>query len=79
MVTRKEISDEILTEFISRVSASRNCARIVINRMELPFYPPRSYDIRCYINEDVMDAANLHGFALNQNVSNEEMLVFDMK
>ena len=78
-VTEQEISEEILNVFQTKVRTNTNCVRIVISREELPFVPPHSYDIRRYINDDILNAAKLNRFVFYRNLSNEDVLVFDMK
>jgi len=79
IATSQEVSDEILNEFLNRANSSNNVVRISICRMELSFDPPRCYDIRCYLNDDIVDSAKLNGFVYRNDLSNEDRLIFDKK
>lgn len=77
IVTQQEVSDEILSEFISRANESQNCASIIINRDMLPFQP--RYDIRQFLNNNIQEEAKKKGFDYCKNLSDKDQLVFIMK
>lgn len=78
-VTMQEIKDEILSYFIWKANESQNCASIVINKDMLPFIPRREYNIKNYVDKELLYEANKSGFNYCEDLSNENQLVFIMK
>ena len=74
-ITKKEICDKFLDDFLSKACAS-NWKRITICRSNWSF---RQYisDMRYYLNDDILDAVKLNGYVFRYDLSDEEMLVFD--
>jgi cytoplasmic iron level regulating protein YaaA (DUF328/UPF0246 family) len=78
-VTMQEIKDEILSYFIWKANESQNCASIVINKDVLPFIPRREYNIKNYVDKELLYEANKSGFNYCEDLSDENQLVFIMK
>lgn len=78
-VTMQEIKDEILSCFICKANESYNCASIVINKDMLPFTPRSGYNIKDYVDEELLYEAEKRGFDYCKNLSNKDQLVFIMK
>ena len=53
-VTMQEIKDEILSYFICKANESQNCASIVISKDMLQFTPRSGYNIKDYVDEDLL-------------------------
>jgi hypothetical protein len=79
IVTQQEVSDEILSEFISRANESQNCASIVISKDILPFIPRSEYNIKNYVDAKLLYEAEKRGFDYCKNLSDKDQLVFIMK
>lgn len=75
----QEIKDEILSCFICKANESHNCASIVINKDMLPFTPRSEYNIKNYVDKELLYEANKSGFNYCEDLSDENQLVFIMK
>ena len=73
--TPQEIKEEILSTFIAKVNVAHNCASIVISRDMLPFFP-RSYDIREYVWDNLLNEVQNRGFNYCQSLSDDSQFVF---
>lgn len=78
-ITMQEIKDEILSYFIWKVNESQNCASIVISKDMLQFTPRSEYNIKSYVDKELLYEANKSGFNYCEDLSNENQLVFIMK
>lgn len=78
-VTSQEIKEEILTLFIHKINESQNCASIVISKDMLQFTPRSGYNIKDYVDEDLLYEAEKRGFDYCKNLSDKDQLVFIMK
>lgn len=76
--TPQEVKEKILLTFIAKVNVSHNCVSIVINRDMLPFFP-RSYDIRNYVCDNLLNECQNRGFNYCQSLSDDSQLVFIMQ
>ena len=78
-VTMQEIKDEILSCFICKANESHNCASIVISKDMLPFTPRSEYNIKNYVDKELLYEAEKRGFDYCKNLSDKDQLVFIMK
>ena len=78
-VTMQEIKDEILSYFICKANESQNCASIVISKDMLQFTPRSGYNIKDYVDEELLYEAEKRGFDYCKNLSDKDQLVFIMK
>ncbi len=78
-VTMQEIKDEILSCFICKANESHNCASIVINKDMLPFTPRSEYNIKNYVDKELLYEAEKRGFDYYEHLSDENQIVFMMK
>lgn len=77
IVTQQEVSDEIFNILISQPGVEQNNASIIINRDMLPFQP--RYDIRQFLNNNILEEAKKKGFEYSRTKSDKDQLVFIMK
>lgn len=75
----QEIKDEILSYFICKANESQNCASIVISKDKLQFTPRSGYNIKDYVDEELLYEAEKRGFDYCKNLSDKDQLVFIMK
>ena len=78
-VTMHDIKNEILSCFICKSNESHNCASIVINKDMLPFTPRSEYNIKNYVDKELLYEAEKRGFDYYEHLSNENQIVFIMK
>lgn len=78
-VTMQEIKDEILSYFICKANESQNCASIVISKDMLQFTPRSGYNIKDYVDEELLYEAEKRGFDYYEDLSDENQIVFIMK
>ena len=78
-VTMHDIKNEILSCFISKVNESHNCASILINKDMLPFTPRSEYNIKNYVDKELLYEAEKRGFDYYEHLSDENQIVFIMK
>ena len=78
-VTMQEIKDEILSCFICKANESQNCASIVISKDMLQFTPRSGYNIKDYVDEELLYEAEKRGFDYYEHLSDENQIVFIMK
>lgn len=78
-VTMQEIKDEILSYFIWKANELQNCASIVINKDMLPFTPRSEYNIKNYVDKELLYEAEKRGFDYYEHLSDENQIVFIMK
>lgn len=78
-VTTQEIKDEILSYFICKANESQNCASIVISKDMLPFTPRSEYNIKNYVDKELLYEAEKRGFDYYEHLSDENQIVFIMK
>lgn len=75
----QEIKDEILSYFICKANESQNCASIVISKDMLQFTPRSGYNIKDYVDEDLLYEAEKRGFDYYEHLSDENQIIFIMK
>lgn len=78
-VSMQEIKDEIRSYFISKANESQNCASIVISKDMLQFTPRSGYNIKDYVDEELLYEAEKRGFDYYEHLSDENQIVFIMK
>ena len=78
-VTMQEIKDEILSYFIRKANESQNCASIVISKEILQFTPRSEYNIKNYVDKELLYEAEKRGFDYYEHLSDENQIVFIMK